>query len=127
MSGRITTHVLDLAGGRPVAGITIELWYFGEEGKAAGDAGVPKFIGAYETNDDGRVDQPLLEDGAVQRGMYELIFAVGDYFRRSDHLSAISESIFDSIPIRFLIRDESAHYHVPLLVAPGGYSTYRGS
>lgn len=124
MSGRITTHVLDLAGGKPVAGISLELWYLGE---AAGAEQSPSLIGAYKTNDDGRIDQPLLAGDEVQPGVYELIFAAGEYFGRMEHLSAITDLIFDFIPIRFRIQDASKHYHVPLLVAPGGYSTYRGS
>lgn len=127
MSGRITTHVLDLAGGKPVVGIVIELWYLGEKAGNTDEVHMPKLIGAYKTNDDGRVDQPLLEGEDVQPGVYELIFAAGEFFRRSEHLAALSDSLFDLIPIRFQIRDATSHYHVPLLVAPGGYSTYRGS
>ncbi|MDQ8735307.1 hydroxyisourate hydrolase [Paenibacillus sp. LHD-38] len=124
MRGRITTHVLDLAGGKPVIGISIELWYLGE---ITGAEQAPRLMGAYKTNNDGRMDQPLLEGDEVQPGVYELIFAAGEYFGRMEHLSALSDSLFDFIPIRFRIRDASEHYHVPLLVAPGGYSTYRGS
>lgn len=127
MSGRITTHVLDLAGGRPVVGITIELWYWGEEAGDLESVQSPKLMGAYRTNSDGRVEQPLLEGEDVLLGVYELIFAAGDFFRRTNHLAALPVSMFDLIPIRFYIRDASKHYHVPLLVAPGGYSTYRGS
>lgn len=127
MSGRITTHVLDLAGGKPVIGIAIELWYLGAEAGNTDDLQTPKLIGAYTTNDDGRVDQPLLEGEDVQPGVYELIFAAGEFFRRAEYLAAVSNSMFDLIPIRFHVRDAKSHYHVPLLVAPGGYSTYRGS
>ncbi|WP_054024866.1 hydroxyisourate hydrolase [Bacillus sp. FJAT-28004] len=127
MSGKVTTHVLDLAAGKPVVGISIELWYLGEECVRAEAAHEPRFIGAYRTNEDGRVDEPLLEGENIQSGIYEIIFAAGEFFRRTAYLSAISESIFDKIPIRFRIHDKSSHYHVPLLVAPGGYSTYRGS
>jgi 5-hydroxyisourate hydrolase len=131
MSGRITTHVLDLAGGKPVIGIAIELWYLGEAaGLAAGNSEglhAPKLIGAYKTNEDGRVDHPLLESDDMEPGIYELLFAAGEFFRRTAHLSAIAGSIFEWIPIRFQVRDANEHYHVPLLVAPGGYSTYRGS
>jgi 5-hydroxyisourate hydrolase len=127
MSGRITTHVLDLAGGKPVIGIAIELWYLGETAGKADGLQAPQLIGAYKTNDDGRVDRPLLEGEGIKPGVYELIFAAGDFFRRTAHLAAIEESIFEWIPIRFQIKEASSHYHVPLLVAPGGYSTYRGS
>jgi len=125
VNGKVTTHVLDLAAGKPVVGITIELWYLGEESMEA--APPPKFIGSYQTNEDGRVDEPLLLGENIQCGTYEIVFAAGEFFRRTEHLSAIAESIFDKIPIRFRIRDKNSHYHVPLLVAPGGYSTYRGS
>ncbi|OBZ17036.1 hydroxyisourate hydrolase [Bacillus sp. FJAT-26390] len=127
MSGRITTHVLDLAGGKPVIGIAIELWYLGETAANADGLPAPKLIGAYKTNNDGRVDHPLLEGDDIKPGIYELIFAAGEFFRRSAHLAAIEGSIFEWIPIRFHINDANSHYHVPLLVAPGGYSTYRGS
>jgi 5-hydroxyisourate hydrolase len=127
MGGRITTHVLDLAGGRPVVGIAIELWYLGMEAGAPESEPLAKLVGAYQTNSDGRVEQPLIEGEDVQLGVYELIFAAGDFFRRTNHLAALPESIFNLIPIRFSIHDATKHYHVPLLVAPGGYSTYRGS
>jgi 5-hydroxyisourate hydrolase len=135
MSGRITTHVLDLAGGKPVVGIAIELWYLGEGVDTFSHnnnyvnkyKGAPRLLGTFETNHDGRVDQPLLEGASMMPGVYELIFDAGDYFRRAGHLSAITDHIFDWIPIRFRIGDAGSHYHVPLLVAPGGYSTYRGS
>lgn len=80
MSGRITTHVLDLAGGRPVVGITIELWYLGEEAGTPDSEPLTRLIGAYQTNSDGRVEQPMLEGEDVQLGVYELIFAAGDFF-----------------------------------------------
>ncbi|CAM4268717.1 5-hydroxyisourate hydrolase [Paenibacillus endophyticus] len=127
MSGRITTHVLDLAGGKPVNGMTMELWYLGKEAESMEAGEMPQLMGCYQTNTDGRADTPLLEGEAVLPGVYELIFAAGRYFRQMEHLSAIKDSIFDFIPIRFHIKDAAGHYHVPLLVAPGGYSTYRGS
>lgn len=126
MSGRITTHVLDLAGGKPVAGLRVELWYLGD-GASEAPRGEMTFIGSCETNADGRADRPLLEGEAMKPGIYELIFAAGDHFRREPQLSALTDSMFDRIPIRVRIKDEGSHYHVPLLVAPGGYSTYRGS
>ncbi|CAM3926536.1 hydroxyisourate hydrolase [Paenibacillus alkaliterrae] len=125
MSGRISTHVLDLAGGRPVVGIAIELWYLGDGLTSPNHS--PVLIGTFKTNGNGRVDQPLLEGDALKEGVYELIFEAGDFFRREEHLAAISNSMFDRIPIRFHIKDRSSHFHVPLLIAPGGYSTYRGS
>jgi 5-hydroxyisourate hydrolase len=102
----LTTHVLDLARGRPAAGVAIEL--------ARGD----ELLATAVTNADGRTDAPLLD--ALEAGTYELRFAVGDYFG--------GESRFlDVVPVRFTVSDPDAHHHVPLLVAPGGYSTYRGS
>jgi 5-hydroxyisourate hydrolase len=102
----LTTHVLDLARGRPAAGVAIELARGGE------------VLATAVTNADGRTDGPLLD--ALEAGTYELRFAVGDYFG--------GESRFlDVVPVRFTVSDPDAHHHVPLLVAPGGYSTYRGS
>jgi 5-hydroxyisourate hydrolase len=104
----LTTHVLDVAHGRPAAGVAIELARGGE------------VIAAAVTNADGRTDAPLLD--RLERGVYELRFAVGDYF------AAAGEPPFlDVVPVRFGVSDPEAHHHVPLLVAPGGYSTYRGS
>jgi len=114
--GRLTTHVLDLALGRPAAGLVVELW-------TAGD--VPSFLKRAATNADGRVDAPLLEGSAMTAGTYELRFAAGDYFRTVG--TAIAQPFLDVIPIRFGISDASAHLHVPLLLSPFGYSTYRGS
>lgn len=124
MGGRISTHVLDTAGGKPVQGLAISLTYLGD---GETDGYTPVIIGTYSTNSDGRVDSPLLEGEALKRGTYELLFMAGDYFRSAPHLALVAEPIFDAIPIRFKVADESGHYHVPLLVAPGGFSTYRGS
>ncbi|MCW5715878.1 MAG: hydroxyisourate hydrolase [Bauldia sp.] len=114
--GRLTTHVLDLALGRPASGMAIELW-------SAGDT--PQFLVRTVTNADGRVDAPLLEGAAMVPGLYELRFAARSYFRSVG--TAIAEPFLDVIPIRFGISDASAHLHVPLLLSPYGYSTYRGS
>ena len=108
MSGRLTTHVLDTAHGRPAAGVGIELV------RLDGDDRTP--LTAVTTNADGRTDEPLLTELQVAR--YELTFAVGAYF---------GTGLFDEVPIRFRIEDADAHYHVPLLVSPWSYSTYRGS
>ncbi|WP_028610912.1 hydroxyisourate hydrolase [Paenibacillus harenae] len=124
MNGRVTTHVLDLTAGGPAVGITIALWYFGE---LASPQTKPVKLGIFKTNGDGRVDRPLLEGEAVQPGIYELVFATGDYFRSGKNLPDLTDCLFEEIPIRFRIRDSQSHYHVPLLVAPGGYSTYRGT
>jgi 5-hydroxyisourate hydrolase len=108
VSGQLTTHVLDTARGRPAAGVGIEL--------ARLDGGERMVLESVVTNADGRTDAPLLS--ALQAGTYELVFAVGAYF---------GEGLFDELPIRFRIDDADAHYHVPLLVSPWSYSTYRGS
>jgi 5-hydroxyisourate hydrolase len=111
--GRLTTHVLDTAIGRPAAGVRVVLR---REGAVVAE-GV--------TNSDGRMDKPLLEGTAFLPGGYELSFHVGDYFRARG--AALADPPFlDVIPLRFSV-SEDAHYHVPLLVSPFGYSTYRGS
>jgi 5-hydroxyisourate hydrolase len=107
----LTTHVLDTMRGQPAAGVQIELW------SIAGDA--PKLLKTVRTNSDGRVDSPLLADKEMIAGSYELIFFVGDYFGEKKFL--------DRVPVRFTISDATAKYHVPLLVSPWSYSTYRGS
>jgi len=115
----LTTHVLDTANGCPGEGIKITLSKI-----AAG--GTLETLGTFVTNSDGRVDGPLLEGSAFQVGTYELVFAAGDYFRARG--TALPDPAFlDMIPIRFSVSDAGAHYHVPLLVSPYSYSTYRGS
>jgi 5-hydroxyisourate hydrolase len=113
--GCLTTHVLDTASGKPAAGVRIVL-------RRDGEAGV---VGEAVTNADGRVDKPLLEGGAFKAGRYELSFHVGDYFRKAG-IKLADPAFLDVIPLRFAMA-EDAHYHVPLLVSPFGYSTYRGS
>lgn len=115
--GRLTTHVLDTASGKPAAGLKIMLY------RVSGNS--HRKIKEAITNADGRCDAPLLEGKAFQTGQYELIFCAGDYLRASG--VALPEPLFlDQIPIRFGMADET-HYHVPLLLSPFGYSTYRGS
>jgi 5-hydroxyisourate hydrolase len=115
--GRLTTHVLDTAQGRPAAGLAIVLRRAQMHG-----AELAKAV----TNDDGRCDRPLLEGEAMAVGRYDLIFETGAYFDRLG--IALSEPKFlDQVVIRFGISDPAAHYHVPLLLSPFGYSTYRGS
>jgi 5-hydroxyisourate hydrolase len=112
--GRLTTHVLDTAAGKPAAGLVIELW--------AGD----RKLRTMTTNGDGRVDAPLLEGAEMKPGAYELRFFAGNYLRKSG--AALTDPPFlDVIPIRFGIADPFGHYHLPLLLSPYGYSTYRGS
>jgi 5-hydroxyisourate hydrolase len=116
--GKLTTHVLDTAHGRPAANITIELW------RLEGDA--RHFIKTVHTNADGRTDAPLLVDEALVVGVYELVFAVGTYFT-GQAVPTSTPPFLDQVPVRFAIADAGAHYHVPLLVSPWAYSTYRGS
>jgi 5-hydroxyisourate hydrolase len=105
---RISTHVLDIAKGAPAAGITVELHANG------------RLIRSVVTNSDGRTDAPLLTGDRISAGPYELTFHVLDYLQAD-------APFFDRITIRFAVSDEEGNYHVPLLLAPHGYSTYRGS
>ena len=115
--GRLTTHVLDTAAGKPAAGLKIELYRLGD---------APGHVKTVTTNSDGRADGPILDGDAFASGLYELRFHAGDYLRAAG--AALPEPAFlDVIPIRFGIADPSSHYHVPLLLSPYGYSTYRGS
>jgi 5-hydroxyisourate hydrolase len=113
--GRLTTHVLDTALGKPAAGLRIDLYRIN-----GGDA---ERISSAETNDDGRCDAPLLSGAEMTSGVYELRFHAGAYLAQSGD----GPAFLDLIPIRFGIADATAHYHVPLLVSPYSYSTYRGS
>jgi len=114
--GRLTTHVLDTASGRPAAGLTIELYRLGATSER---------IATVTTNADGRVDGPLLEGAAFSAGVYELRFHAGAYLRARSPLP--DPPFLDVVPIRFGIAAPDEHYHVPLLLSPYGYSTYRGS
>jgi 5-hydroxyisourate hydrolase len=115
--GRLTTHVLDAAAGTPAQGLKIELLIL--------DGG-PLLLKTVHTNADGRIDGPLLEGSALMRGTYELHFHAGDYLKARGH--TLSDPPFlDVIPIRFGVGDATQHYHVPLLLAPYSFSTYRGS
>lgn len=115
--GRLTTHVLDTASGLPAAGLRIALY------RVSGNSH-RKLLEAV-TNADGRCDAPLLEGKSFQPGQYELIFFAGDYLRSSG-VALPDIPFLDQIPIRFGMA-EPRHYHVPLLISPYGYSTYRGS
>ena len=114
--GRLTTHVLDTARGVPAAGVDVVLYRVDPELHE---------LARGQTNADGRLDQPILQGDEFVAGVYELVFQAGDYFRGHD---AAPEPLFvDEVVLRFGINNPEQHYHVPLLVSPFAYSTYRGS
>ncbi|WP_248925817.1 hydroxyisourate hydrolase [Paenibacillus hamazuiensis] len=119
MSGRLTTHVLDLSAGGPAPGMRLQLLHLEKAGRRT-------LMREEVTGGDGRLKGPLLESEEMAAGEYELVFYVADYFR-SRGVRLAEPPFLDQVPIRFVIADPTEHYHVPLLVAPGGYSTYRGS
>ncbi len=114
--GRLTTHVLDIANGCPGAAIRIELFRCGKT----------PAICAVTSNADGRCDKPLLEGEDFATGEYELVFHAGEYFNKLGQEDG-EHRFLDQVVIRFGINDSDQHYHVPLLLSPFGYSTYRGS
>ncbi len=117
--GRLSTHVLDTHSGRPAAGIAVEL-------VELSDLGASRVVTRATTNSDGRTDQPLIGGRPVPIGRYELTFSVGNYFARRQ--VAMSDPPFlDQIPLRFSVSEPEGHLHVPLLVTPWSYATYRGS
>ncbi|MDE2120131.1 MAG: hydroxyisourate hydrolase [Betaproteobacteria bacterium] len=115
---KLTTHVLDTAAGRPAAAVRIDIH--------AERDGAWRLLGSARTNADGRVDAPLLQGADLAPGRYRLVFHVGDYFRAAGHEVA-QPAFLEQVPIEFGVSDARAHYHVPLLVTPWSYSTYRGS
>jgi len=115
--GRLTTHVLDTALGRPARGVRVELFSH----STARDLLVDTV-----TNNDGRCDAPLLDQDVFHPGRYELVFHAGDYFRARG-VDLPDPAFLDEVVIRFGIAEPDSHYHVPLLLSPYGYSTYRGS
>lgn len=115
--GRLTTHVLDTASGKPAAGLSISLFRIEEE--------VRTHLRTVWTNADGRCDEPLLQGDDFVTGDYELVFQAGDYLR-AQGTKLPKPAFLDIVPIRFGMA-EDVHYHVPLLLSPYGYSTYRGS
>lgn len=120
MAGKLTTHVLDTAQGCPAVNLGIELWSVDPQ------SGERTLLKTARTNAEGRTDTPLLADGELQKQVYELVFNMGEYFNQ--HVEHLPDPLFLSIiPIRFGISDANSHYHVPLLVSPWSYSTYRGS
>lgn len=116
--GRLSTHVLDTARGKPAAGVKISLYRISGQSH--------RKIAEVVTNADGRTDAPLLSGAALKEGSYELVFYAGDYLRESGQASD-ALLFLDQIPIRFGVPDAGQHYHVPLLISPFAYSTYRGS
>ncbi len=124
MSGRLSTHVLDTALGHPAEGVAIEAWYLGAS-SSRDESGGDTLVARATTNTDGRTDTPLLAGNAVRAGAWRLVFAVGDYYRARRHPDA---GVFlERVVIEFRIADTEVGYHVPLLVTPWSYSTYRGS
>ena len=115
--GRLTTHVLDTALGCPAAGVDVTLYRVDND---------RPLLKQDTTNVDGRLDAPILDAEAFQVGVYELVFQAGAYFRASN-LELPNPPFVDEVVIRFGIADVDSHYHVPLLVSPWSYSTYRGS
>ncbi|MBI4902819.1 MAG: hydroxyisourate hydrolase [Acidobacteria bacterium] len=115
---RLSTHVLDTANGRPAANMEVALYQLHGDGR--------DWIVATRTNADGRTDAPLLTGDTLQTGTYEIVFSVAAYFREIG--VALTEPPFlDEVSVRFGIAEPQGNYHVPLLVSPYGYSTYRGS
>ncbi|MFT5138980.1 MAG: 5-hydroxyisourate hydrolase [Rhodothermales bacterium] len=114
--GQLTTHVLDTSTGTPAQGVQIALYRIAE-GR--------KLLTQSVTNDDGRLDSCLLEGDNFTAGEYELVFHAGDYFGQNG--KSTSKQFLDKVPVRFCVTDPESHYHVPLLLSPFGYSTYRGS
>lgn len=118
--GKLTTHVLDVTQGKPGAGVGVELYAL------AAAEGSRTLLKTATTNQDGRCDAPLLEGDALRAGRYELVFAAGDYFDLQG-LALPDPKFIDRVTIAFGIADPGQNYHVPLLLSPWAYSTYRGS
>ena len=114
---KLTTHVLDVYSGKPGKGIKVDLYYIENNQR--------KKINSAILNDDGRADAPLAEGANFVEGKYELIFFVGDYFKKITKIPKIP--FLDDVVVKFGISNANEHYHVPLLVSPWSYSTYRGS
>ncbi len=114
---KLTTHVLDIYSGKPGKGIKVDLYFISGENK--------KKLKSVILNNDGRSDEPLAEKDKFKVGKYELIFFVGEYFKNITNRNDLK--FLDDVVIRFGISDNKEHYHVPLLVSPWSYSTYRGS
>jgi len=114
MSGRLSTHVLDVARGRPAAGLEIQLWRIQSDKR--------QLIKQVVTNQDGRTETPLLLGSDLRPGVYELVFQVGPYFEKKPE-----DAFLNDVPVRFRILNPAENYHIPLLISPWSYTTYRGS
>tara|TARA_B100001109_G_scaffold176825_1_gene144744 strand:- start:20 stop:370 length:351 start_codon:yes stop_codon:yes gene_type:complete len=114
---KLTTHVLDVFSGKPGKGIKVELFFLNGEKREK--------INSIILNSDGRSDEPLVKDDNFKNGKYELIFYIGDYFKKITNLDELQ--FLDDVVVRFGISNNKENYHVPLLVSPWSYSTYRGS
>ena len=118
--GRLTTHVLDTARGCPARGVRVDLYRVDTEGGRS-------LLRTVVTTADGRSDEPLLAGREIVAGRYEMVFHVGSYFVTSGLVVVGQLPFLDQVPVRFAIAEPAGHYHVPLLVSPWGYTTYRGS
>ncbi|MDA8918653.1 hydroxyisourate hydrolase [Candidatus Pelagibacter sp.] len=115
---KLTTHVLDIYSGKPGKGIKVDLYHYEKDNQKSK-------ITTIVLNNDGRSDKALIEGVDFKEGRYELIFFVGDYFKKITEISKIP--FLDDVVVKFGISNTKEHYHVPLLVSPWSYSTYRGS
>ena len=114
---KLTTHVLDVYTGKPAKGVKVELFFINNE--------VKEKITSIILNDDGRSEKPLVEDKEFKNGKYEIVFYIGDYFKKITSQNGLQ--FLDDVIVRFGISNNKENYHVPLLVSPWSYSTYRGS
>lgn len=118
MNGRLTTHVIDMLNGRPAVGLALELWKYDLDNRK-------RLLTTAHTNAHGRTDRPLLGPDAMTPGGFELVLAIGDYFAEAQ-VDNGWPPFFDRVPIRFVVTDADNHYHVPVLVSPWAYTSYRG-
>ena len=114
---KLTTHVLDIYSGKPGNGIRVDLYYLENDKREK--------LKSITLNNDGRSDKPLIEGESFKTGKYEMVFFVGDYFKKITDVPKIP--FLDDVIVKFGISNAKEHYHVPLLVSPWSYSTYRGS
>lgn len=121
MAGKLSTHVLDTANGQPAAGMRLTLY------KAPPGEGELELVKNVVTNADGRTDDVLLAAGEIEKGTYEIHFEVAAYYADQPGANTSDAPFLDTVPVRFTIGDPESGYHVPLLVTPWSYATYRGS